>query len=175
MTKLKLNLVAGHVQIYNNVSLTMTQMKYVSEIIEFFKGKTILTQREIRDAALSIKGTTWGPYWIIKNHACRNAKFPHMFDLSKFKLLASEAKAALNASSEVIATPAVEGPALPAPAAAKKIEAKKPRKEKSRAKKGSPIPAVETAATPHVETEQERDAREDKEREAAIAALEIFN
>ena len=162
----------GHKQLINATALNSKQFAYVNEIIEFCKGVSILTQPQLREAAKALRGTSYAPWWIIKNHGCRDAKHPHMFNLSKFKLSAADAKKALAGAPATETTLELPAPAAPAKQKKGKIEAKATRKG---GKKTATVaaPAAAEPATPAAETEEQRDAREERDRQAAIDALMI--
>ncbi len=164
MNTVKMNLVKGHVQLFNNVALGIKQMKVVQDIINYWNPtvvegqtlKTKLNREELREAHRVTHGIPmWGPHFIVKNVACKVKGEPGMFELGRLKLAAGAAK-------ELAATPASTDVAP----AVKSAPIKKGKKKT--AAKPTALPAI---AAPAVETE---DQREDREREEMLKALEIM-
>ncbi len=113
-------------------AMSANQMKVVNAIIEYHNGETKLTQKQLIEANNKLYGKIYGPYFIIKNSACKSTKEKGIYNLGVLKLSAAAKKAA--------EAPAVTEPDAPPAKKAKKVAASKPAKKAAKKSKKAPAP-----------------------------------
>lgn len=84
----------------NTKAMSADQMKVVEAIIKFHGGEVKQTQKQIIEANSKLYGKTYGPYFIIKNTACKNAKEHGIYNLGVLKMSAAAAKELANPKAE---------------------------------------------------------------------------
>ena len=80
--------------LFRGYALSADQFKIIQDIIEFHKGETKLTSKQLITANQSLRCKKYMPYFIGRNLSAKIKNTPGIYNLSVFKLAASASKTA---------------------------------------------------------------------------------